>query len=195
MASCHTPKPGVSRVNTVEQSTDGLDWDSTESSEKLVIDLRSGSAATTTQTRTSATETTPLSDAQRDALLARLPELGGAKEEAFARRETSKPPPKTGDVVPVPFPADSASAAPEVDEAGPLRIVRFAPEGDVSIAPHVSVTFSQPMVPVSSQAIVAETVPVTLSPDVAGEWVWLGTKTLQFKPEIACRWRQSTPSP
>jgi len=52
---------------------------------------------------------------------------------------------------------------------GPLEVVRQSPEGDVPIAPNLSVTFSQPMLAVSSQEEAAENVPVKLSPQTAGQ--------------------------
>ncbi|MHC4832218.1 MAG: Ig-like domain-containing domain, partial [Planctomycetota bacterium] len=60
--------------------------------------------------------------------------------------------------------------------------MRFSPEGEVPIAPQISVTFSQPMVPLTShEALSKLPVPVTVSPAVEGEWQWVGTKTLLFK--------------
>ncbi|MGH9832733.1 MAG: alpha-2-macroglobulin family protein [Blastocatellia bacterium] len=47
----------------------------------------------------------------------------------------------------------------------------------------MSVTFSQPMVAVTSnQDLAATQVPVKLSPQPAGKWRWIGTKTLLFEP-------------
>ena len=55
-----------------------------------------------------------------------------------------------------------------------------SPEGEVSLAPDLSVTFSQPMVAVTSQEAAAQYAPVELTPQVEGRWRWLGTKTLMF---------------
>src|SRR5439155_922166 len=54
------------------------------------------------------------------------------------------------------------------------------PEGEVKLAPDLNITFSQPMVAVTSQQQAAEYAPVELSPQVEGRWRWLGTKTLMF---------------
>ena len=51
------------------------------------------------------------------------------------------------------------------------------------MAPHLSITFDQPMVAVTSQEDAAKTLPVTLEPTPAGNWRWLGTKTLMFDPD------------
>ncbi|MCI0489561.1 MAG: MG2 domain-containing protein [Blastocatellia bacterium] len=51
------------------------------------------------------------------------------------------------------------------------------------IAPHLSVTFSRPMVAVTSHdQLSAREVPVRLEPEPPGKWRWLGTKTLLFEP-------------
>ena len=58
------------------------------------------------------------------------------------------------------------------------------PEGDVPLAPHLSITFSQPMVALDSHAgLSREAVPARLSPQPPGEWRWVGTRTLVFEPE------------
>lgn len=50
--------------------------------------------------------------------------------------------------------------------------------------PRLSITFSQPMVPVGSLADLAqEHGPVRLSPQPAGRWRWIGTRTLVFEPD------------
>ena len=67
----------------------------------------------------------------------------------------------------------------------PLAVLRYSPDGDVPLAPQLSVTFNQPMVPLSShQELSQEDVPVKLSPAVPGRWRWVGTKTLLFEAEV-----------
>src|SRR5438067_221716 len=51
------------------------------------------------------------------------------------------------------------------------------------LAPHFSITFSQPMVAVTSHEATVASVPVKISPEVAGAWRWVGTKTLLFEPK------------
>ena len=60
----------------------------------------------------------------------------------------------------------------------------ISPEGSVPIAPELSITFSQPMVEVTSQEEAATNVPVKLNPQPPGKWRWLGTKTLIFDPDV-----------
>ena len=66
---------------------------------------------------------------------------------------------------------------------GPLEVLRYAPEGDVPLAPNLSVTFNQPMVALTGISDLAkDDVPVRLSPQPEGQWRWVGTKTLLFEP-------------
>ena len=131
-------------------------------------------------------EATVLSEAETQAILKRLPPIKTepSDETEFALREKSLPPPRTGAIVMQPFPAASDLARPEQANAGPLEVLRYSPEGDVPVAPNLSVTFSQPMVAVTSQEEAAENVPVKLSPQPAGKWHWIGTKTLLFEPDV-----------
>ncbi|MDD9972066.1 MAG: Ig-like domain-containing protein [Myxococcales bacterium] len=66
------------------------------------------------------------------------------------------------------------------------------------MAPHLSITFSRPMVAVSSQTEAARTVPATLEPEPPGSWRWLGTRTLMFKPDrrfpMATRYKVTVPA-
>ena len=54
---------------------------------------------------------------------------------------------------------------PEVGTAEPLKVLRFAPEGEIPIAPFVSVTFSQAMVPLGTLGDLASgSVPARIDP-------------------------------
>src|SRR4029078_9372227 len=71
---------------------------------------------------------------------------------------------------------------PAPTDNGPLRVLRYQPIGDVDIAPDVSVTFSQPMVPLATLAqLSAADVPVRVTPALEGRWRWIGTRTLRFE--------------
>jgi len=127
----------------------------------------------------------PLSEAATAALLRRLPALEGAPDDAQAFRlpaETLKPP-RPGETVEQPFPPTETGDDAQPVEAGPLQVLRFSPEGDVPLAPFLSVTFSQPMVPLGTIAqLAAQDVPVRLTPQPEGAWRWVGTQTLLFEP-------------
>jgi len=129
---------------------------------------------------------TMLSDAETQAILNRLPPIKTepSDEADFVLREKSLPPPRTGATIRQPFPAPLEITPPDQKAAGPLEVIRFSPEGDVPIAPNLSVTFSQPMVAVSSQEEAAANVPVKLSPQPPGKWHWIGTRTLLFEPDV-----------
>ncbi|HEX5083527.1 MAG TPA: Ig-like domain-containing protein, partial [Blastocatellia bacterium] len=131
----------------------------------------------------------PLSEEATQNLLKRLPPIKteGDDEKDFALRDRSLPPPRAGQTISEAFPQAGGAAGSEQVASGPLEVLRFSPEGDVPIAPHLSVTFSQPMVAVTSnEDLSASQVPVKLSPQPqgqwAGKWRWIGTKTLLFEP-------------
>src|SRR5712692_4303322 len=129
---------------------------------------------------------TMLSDAETQAILNGLPPIKAepSDEAEFALREKSLPPPRTGATIQQPFPAPNEIAGLDQKATGPLEVVRYSPEGDVPIAPNLSVTFSEAMVALSSQEEAAENVPVRLSPQPPGKWHWIGTKTLLFEPDV-----------
>jgi uncharacterized protein YfaS (alpha-2-macroglobulin family) len=127
-----------------------------------------------------------LADADASALLSRARPIAAdpADRQAFALRPASQPPPRTGEVMKSTFPPPAASLLPPATgETGALRVARFMPEGKVPLAPELSVTFSQPMVAVTSQDDAAKTTPVQLTPTPKGHWRWIGTRTILFDPE------------
>jgi uncharacterized protein YfaS (alpha-2-macroglobulin family) len=125
-----------------------------------------------------------LADADVRRVLDRLlPLAAEPREEPFASREASLPPPRAGSSVRAPFPPAETAARPDAAPAGPLEVVRRMPEGEVPLAPHLSITFSQPMVALDShEALARVAVPARLSPQPPGEWRWVGTRTLVFAP-------------
>ncbi|MBC7974326.1 MAG: Ig-like domain-containing protein, partial [Myxococcales bacterium] len=115
-----------------------------------------------------------------------------ADQQAFALRAKSQPPPKTGPTITGTFPPPASSLLPPAaNDAGKgLTVLRWMPEGAVPLAPELSVTFSQPMVAVTSQGDAAATTPVKLSPQPKGAWRWIGTRTILFDPDV--RFPQAT---
>src|SRR5690606_19759009 len=92
-----------------------------------------------------------LTDKEAVRLLSRLPALptDPSDEKELSLRERSQPPPRTGETERAPFPpAEPGEAPPAASRT--LEVVRFSPSGDVPVAPHLSVTFNQPMVAVTS---------------------------------------------
>src|SRR5215510_3827619 len=128
-----------------------------------------------------------LSDEATQNLLKRLPPIADAASDTkgFGVRESSLPPPRAGRVIDAPFPPSAIIDALVDPTAGPFEVLRFAPEGEVELATHLSVTFSQPMVAVTSnEDLSASPSSVKLSPQPAGKWRWIGTKTLLFEPAV-----------
>ncbi|HRE89549.1 MAG TPA: Ig-like domain-containing protein, partial [Myxococcota bacterium] len=128
----------------------------------------------------------PLSPADTDKLLARLPpiQMGDGDVVDFALREGSKPPPLTGEQLQATFPPPVVPDVAQPDVAGvKAEVLRYQPEGDVPLAPRITITFSTPMVPLTSHDTLAKSaVPAKMTPDIEGNWRWVGTKTLFFDP-------------
>jgi uncharacterized protein YfaS (alpha-2-macroglobulin family) len=125
----------------------------------------------------------PLSADEIVTILARLPALirDPDDQEDFRLPDEVIPPPRTGETVEETFPPEGGTGPVSV-EAGPLEVLRYAPEGEIPIAPFINITFSQPMVPITSVEDLSEAeVPVEVEPDLEGTWRWLGTKTLNFQ--------------
>ena len=151
---------------------------------QFVIRLSEGQAAFQEVAFLPPTTGDPLSDEEIEQILARLPALTAGPEDQvdLLLPEDSPPPPRTGETIEEPFPPPPVPFVPEQVEAGPLEVLRFAPEGEIPLAPFLNVTFNQPMVPLATlEALMAEEVPVRLEPALPGTWKWLGTKTLTFE--------------
>lgn len=126
----------------------------------------------------------PLTEEEILAILARLPELPSEEddEQDYLLAGDPIPPPRPGQTIEQPFPVPQPDVGPAEVPTGPLEVVRFSPEGPIDLAPFLSVTFNQPMVPLATlEALAAEDVPVQLTPEIPGVWKWVGTKTLTFE--------------
>ena len=126
---------------------------------------------------------TSLSTEETEKILQRLeiPKTAEVAESEIAFRDRSLPPPRTGKTITETFPNNVVADAPVSSNAA-LEVVRFSPEGEVPLAAQLSVTFSQPMVAVTSQEEAAKFVPVKITPEIPGKWRWIGTKTMIFEP-------------
>ncbi|MEZ4458568.1 MAG: Ig-like domain-containing protein [bacterium] len=132
-------------------------------------------------------EVKPLEQSAIDKILARLSPLQveTTDKKDFAVRGRSMPPPKTGETITTTFPPASDLKRPDAVavKPGPLQVLRYAPDGDIPVAPKLSVTFDQPMVEITSHKdTIANGVPVKLTPTPEGQWRWIGSKTLLFEP-------------
>ena len=89
--------------------------------------------------------------------------------------------PRVGATIDKPF-GGAPKPKPKPTDNGPLRVLRYQPIGDVDIAPDLSVTFNQPMVPLTTLTqLDAADVPVKVTPALKGRWRWIGTRTLRFE--------------
>lgn len=148
------------------------------------VGLSEGQAQTESPEPRTVTSGEPLTSEEVAAIFARLPNLPISPEEQteFNYPVELLPPPRPGETIKEVFPPHEVAPTPEIASAEPLEVVRFAPEGEIPIAPFVSITFNQPMVPLGTLGDLAEgSVPVKIEPELPGTWRWLGTKTLTFE--------------
>ena len=129
---------------------------------------------------------TPLPPEEVEAIIRRLPTLSAVRGDTMELNLPDEllPPPRPGETVGEPFPPQATPIVAEPVPEGPLEVLRFAPEGEIGLAPFLNVTFNQPMVPLNTvDALSREEVPVQLTPAIPGTWRWLGTRTLSFEYE------------
>ncbi len=136
--------------------------------------------------RTPAAAGQRISEAEAARLLARARPLApdSAARDSFAFPARTLPAPRSGATTITGFPPrDSAGPAPRSAPAA-LTVTRRAPEGEVTLGAEVTVSFSQPMVPLGSVGNVqAREVPARLSPQPPGRWSWVDVRTLRFEPQ------------
>ncbi len=125
----------------------------------------------------------PLGNDRVAAIVGRLSpwSANGDLAKPFQWPTQTTPKPRAGTTVETKFPGAGGPNRPVVPAAGPLHILRMQPQGAVSIAPFISITFDRPMVPVATVTQLAEKqVPAAISPKLPGTWAWIGTSTLRF---------------
>ncbi len=180
--------PRVSGVASAaaEGASAADDADGGQMKEGLQFRLSQGAGQPEARTNVPVAEAARLTDAEVQNVFKRLPPIKaeGTDQQEFALRDKSLPPPRTGRTVNVSFPSSEPAPTPDQKAAGPLEVLRFSPEGEVPLAPQLSITFSQPMVAVTSvDDLAAQDVPVRLSPQPPGKWRWVGTRTLLYAPD------------
>lgn len=183
----------IPRINAVliaanedEISTQDEANEADPTKEGLQFRLSQGVGQPENQTAVKPAETSRLSESEVQSVLKRLPPVKAEEgdQQDFALRDRSLPPPRTGKTVNVSFPSSEAAPTPDPKAPASLEVLRFAPEGEIPLASQLSITFSQPMVAVTSNDdLAAQDVPVKLTPQPAGKWRWVGTKTLLFVPD------------
>ncbi|HMX20913.1 MAG TPA: alpha-2-macroglobulin family protein [Anaerolineales bacterium] len=176
-----TPDSVPVEVDVTESSPGGDDVQ--DDNYSILVDLSSGQSQPENTNPLPQATGEPLSSAEIEAILARLPALtADSAAMDFNIPQEILPPPRPGNTVEETFPPFETESGPGEVESGPLQVLRFSPEGEIPIAPFISVTFNQAMIPLGTLSDLAATdVPVTIEPPLPGTWRWLGTKTLTFE--------------
>ncbi|PIE31920.1 MAG: hypothetical protein CSA55_04535, partial [Ilumatobacter coccineus] len=157
-----------------------------DDSEPLTIRLSQGRAHTEPAPADDLIAGTPLDQTQIDEVLDRLPAWMPPSTDAA---DTNLPsgllaPPQPDTRLSTSFPAPDDVEPPAAGSSRSLSVVRYQPQGAVALAPFVSVTFNQPMVPLDTLDQLDEIdPPAEITPDIAGRWRWIGTNTLRFEPD------------
>ncbi|MBP8997140.1 MAG: Ig-like domain-containing protein [Anaerolineaceae bacterium] len=151
---------------------------------QLQVQLSEGQAQQGTSEPVPQVTGEPLMPEEARAIFDRLPglPLTPSEQKEFQYPVELLPPPRPGTVIPQTFPPEATQTPVVPSTTEPLTVLRYAPEGEIPIAPFISITFNQPMVPLGTLADLATLeVPVKLQPTLPGTWRWLGTKTLTFE--------------
>lgn len=169
------PAGGQNVGTTVDRSSGG----------SLQLRLREGQAVAFAGDEVPVVDGEPLARSRIDAVVDRLPPFDqhDGDRVSFNPPTESLPPPVAGETIPASFPpANGGDPAPADTPTGELDVVRFQPDGEVEMAPSLSLTFNQPMVPLATlEQLDAADVPAVVSPDLPGRWRWIGTRTLRFE--------------
>ena len=184
-ASADEAQDGTGNAVTVRIDGEGIADTDTE----IIIELgnHDGTAAGQTAVRETTLDGTPLDSADTALLLSRLTPL---EEDADDRTEFNRPPetrprPRPGQTVDQSFPPPADADPVDAPDPGPLEVLRYQPEGPVDLAPFIAVTFNQPMIALGTvDQVEAADVPITITPEMPGRWIWLGTRTVRFEYEV-----------
>lgn len=127
-----------------------------------------------------------LSETQAGLIFKRLPGLHLISTDVVPFRLPPKtlPLPKPDDTLTRVFPSPESGATPGPPRStGPLRVMRYQPEGPIDEAKPIRVTFSHPMLVAQSRQDFDQTpVPVHISPPIEGQWQWISPVTAVFTP-------------
>src|SRR5262245_8906112 len=119
-----------------ERPTDGRPALTGEAAPGLTMRVTEGRQGAPAVDHTKLAPATPIPDGEAEEILKRLSPIATAAEDkqAFALRERSQPPPRTGKTIKGNFPPPNPQAGTPPAEAGKdLTVLRYAPEGDVPI--------------------------------------------------------------
>ncbi len=179
-----TPQPiPIDQIenSTVEQGGPAMNGDGGGSG--LSILLSDGQEVPSVIERLVPVRGLPLTEEEIESILDRLAPWveDQGLEVDFRLPEQILRPPLTGNTIPDTFPSSIDLSKPQPVFGEELEVLRYAPDGEVAIAPFISVTFNQPMIALNTlEALAEEDVPVQVTPLIPGSWRWLGTRTLNF---------------
>jgi uncharacterized protein YfaS (alpha-2-macroglobulin family) len=187
-SSSNTPQPIPINTDNSVSAEPGGEPSSTSGDDQpgLSIRLSDGQAVPTVVETLEPVRGETLTQEQLDAILERLTtwQVDQGLEVDFRLPDEILPPPLTGDTISESFPTTGDLSGPQPDFGEELEVVRFSPQGEVAIAPFISVTFNQPMIALDTlEGLAAEEVPVQVTPLISGSWRWLGTRTLTFEAD------------
>jgi len=177
-----TPIPFAIDTGTAEPGEQNVE--NSDDDYNIQVGLSVGQAQPQTPVPMAVATYEPLNPGEIEAIFARLPVLPVSliEQTEFKYPVELLPPPLPGTTIQDKFPFFDLAPTPVVGPSEPLKVLRYAPEGEIPIAPFVSVTFSQPMVPLGTLGdLASESVPAQIDPPLPGTWRWLGTKTLTFE--------------
>ncbi|MBX7174925.1 MAG: Ig-like domain-containing protein, partial [Pyrinomonadaceae bacterium] len=172
-----------SNTNSVFTSAKSKSDEPEKEKKGLQFRVREGKPEAVPRTSPTPVSASKLGQSETDSILKRLTPLPADEKSDFKLRSDSLPPPKNGTIINTKFPADESQNLSKINDSKQLEVIRFSPNGNVGVTPEISITFSQPMIAVTSQTEASETVPVKLTPAVKGKWRWLGTRVLIFDAE------------
>ncbi|MCB9639701.1 MAG: hypothetical protein H6727_12480 [Myxococcales bacterium] len=117
-----------------------------------------------------------------------LPPMRATGKEVFFNFRPGPKPPGTIDTrtsIPFPPPAPPKKSGDVArPKAKPLRVLRIQPSGKPRLVGSVSVTFNQPMIPLTSLKDIKKIpIPFSISPLPPGRFRWLGVNTVTFVPK------------
>ncbi len=183
-----TPKPGGDGATGLTYARPAAAVGATTGGESgMRLALSAASEEPVVQASVALAASEPLTTDQTQAVLNRLPAMPTDPEQAqpFRLPPQTLPAPRPGQTLQQPFPPPQVVQPGTQPASGPLHVLRYSPEGDVDLAPFLSVTFDQPMVALTAiEDLAAKDVPVKLTPQPEGAWRWVGTKTLVFEPTL-----------
>lgn len=186
-AACTNANDGAGKTSepdTSGSSVTGGVQSATGRVQSISLSLSEGTSFATQAEELKLVEGMPLSDDEVDEVLGRLPDWQVPESDRtdFNRPPESLRPPLVGDTIDGTFPPEQDSDTTSPPEGGPLEVLRFQPDGDVAIAPFLSITFNQPMVPIATlDQLASQDVPAVVTPPLEGRWRWIGTRTLRFE--------------